>query len=490
MLNASEHAVATDRDPIDRTMVIGGSEVPGRTRFVVEDPATGEPVGEAPDCTRRELDDAMDAARRAFREWRANENQRRALLLRIAEEIDALAEWLATLLTREQGKPLAQAREEIHAAATWCRFTAELPIPTEVAQDDDRARIEVHRRPLGVVAAITPWNYPFALAAWKVAPALLAGNTVVLKPSPFTPLCTLALGELVRSILPPGVLNVVSGGDELGAWMTTHPAVRKISFTGSVATGKKVARAAAEDLKRVTLELGGNDAAIILDDVDSADAAERLFWGAFVNSGQVCSAIKRLYVPRSRHDEIVDRLAERARDARIGHGLEPDTELGPLNNAPQLDRVARLADDARRSGGTFVAGGSAIEGDGYFFEPTIVTGLDDGAALVAEEQFGPILPILAYDDADEAVERANDTSYGLSGSVWSSRPERAAEIAARLDCGTTWVNQHMVILPHVPFGGLASSGIGVENGPWGLLEFMEIQTRHASRDGSGRSRER
>lgn len=462
-------------------MLIGGREVAGDARFVVEDPATNEPVGEAPDGSRRELNEAMEAASEAFREWRVDETPRRALLLRIAEEIEALSEWLAKILTLEQGKPLAKAREEIHVAATWFRFTAELPIPTEVVQDDDRARIEVHRRPLGVVAAITPWNYPFTLAAWKVAPALLAGNTVVLKPSPFTPLCTLALGELVRSILPPGVLNVVSGGDDLGAWMTTHPAVRKISFTGSVATGKRVAAVAADDLKRVTLELGGNDAAIVLDDVDSAEVTERLFWGAFTNSGQVCSAIKRLYVPRSRHDEIVERLAERAGRTRLGHGLDPDTELGPLNNEPQLERIVHLANEARRSGGTFATGGSAIDGRGYFFAPTIVTGLDDAAPLVAEEQFGPILPVLAYDDVEEAIVRANDTTYGLSGSVWSSRPDRAAEVAARLECGTTWVNQHMTILPHVPFGGLKWSGVGVENGPWGLLEFTDVQTRYVSR---------
>lgn len=462
-------------------MVIDGREVQGESRFEVEDPATNDAIGDAPECSRAELHEAVEAAARAFRSWRENEDARRALLSRSADEIESHSEWLASLLTAEQGKPLARAREEVAGAATWFRFTAELPIPVEVVQDDDRAWIEVHRRPLGVVAAITPWNFPFLLAAWKVAPALLAGNTVVLKPSPFTPITTLALGELLRPVLPAGVLNTVSGGDELGAWMTSHPLVRKISFTGSVATGKRVAEAAAGDLKHVTLELGGNDAAIALDDVDAVEVAERLFWGAFANSGQVCSAIKRLYVPEARHDEIVERLAERARGARLGHGMDPDTELGPLNNRQQLERVARLAAEAEARGGAFEAGGSIVEGRGYFFSPTVVTGLSDDAPLVAEEQFGPILPILPYDDVDEAVERANDTTYGLSGSVWSSRPERAAEVAARLECGTTWVNQHMTILPHVPFGGHKWSGIGVENGPWGLLGFTQIQTRHVSR---------
>ena len=462
-------------------MTIDGLEVAGKASFAVEDPATSRTIGYAPDCAPEDLDAAMDGAARAFADWREDENARRGILSRCADEIEGHVDSLARLLTLEQGKPLARASEEVQGAAAWFRITAELPIPVEVVQDDERARIEVHRRPLGVVAAITPWNYPFMLAAWKIAPALLAGNTVVLKPSPFTPLTTLVLGSLLRSVLPPGVLNTVSGGDETGAAMSSHPAVRKISFTGSIEAGKHVAAAAADDLKRVTLELGGNDPAIVLDDVDTPEIVERLFWGAFMNSGQVCSAIKRLYVPRSRHDDIVESLAERVERARTGSGLEPDVELGPLNNRSQLERVARLAADAERRGGRFVTGGGAIEGPGYYFAPTLVTDVDEEASLVTEEQFGPVLPVLSYDDVDDAVERANDTRYGLSGSVWSSDPERAACIATRLECGTTWVNQHMAILPHVPFGGLKWSGIGVENGPWGLLSFTEIQTRHVAR---------
>lgn len=327
-----------------------------------------------------------------------------------------------------------------------------------------------------MVAAITPWNYPVSLAVWKIAPALLAGNTMVLKPSPFTPLATLRMGEILRDVLPPGVFNVVSGGDELGAWMTAHPAVRKISFTGSVATGKLVAAAAAPDLKRVTLELGGNDPALVLEDVDVRKVAKRIFWGAFENCGQVCSAIKRVYVPESLYEPMLTQLGELARGVQVGDGLDADSQMGPLNNRPQLERVQELVEDAKRAGGKVVAGGQRLGDRGYFFAPTIVGDVQDGVRLVDEEQFGPVLPVVTYADLDDAVERANATHFGLSGSVWSSDSAKAEEVAGRLECGTAWVNQHLNVLPHAPFGGAKWSGIGVENGPWGLLGFTEIQT--------------
>jgi acyl-CoA reductase-like NAD-dependent aldehyde dehydrogenase len=277
------------------------------------------------------------------------------------------------------------------------------------------------------------------------------------------------------------VLNVIAGGDELGAWITSHPLVRKISFTGSVATGKKVAASAAPDLKRVTLELGGNDAAIVLDDVDPKVVAPKLFWGAFANSGQVCSAIKRVYVPEALHDPIAAELAALARAAKVGPGLDEGVELGPLNNKPQFERVKELVQDAKKNGARVVAGGEAVGGDGYFFKPTIVADIADGSRLVDEEQFGPALPILRYRDVEDALARANGTHFGLSGSIWSARPERAAELASELECGTVWINQHLAILPNAPFGGAKWSGLGVENGPWGLLGFTELQTVNIAR---------
>lgn len=462
-------------------MTIGGEAVPTAATFDVRNPATGSVLAAAPDCTPEQLDAAMDAAAKAARDWRADEGARRDALRAAADVLQASADDLAPILTAEQGKPLRDAKREVRGAAAWCRYFAGLEVPREVIQDDERALVEVLRRPLGVVAAITPWNFPVSLASWKIAPALLAGNTVVLKPSPFTPLSSLRLGELLRGVLPPGVLNVVSGGDALGAWMTSHPVPRKISFTGSVATGKKVAQAAAPDLKRVTLELGGNDPAILLDDVDPEAVADRLFWAAFANNGQVCSAIKRVYVPEALYGRVVEALADRARAVRVGDGAAEGTELGPVNNRPQFERVADLVDDAVRGGARAVAGGSARPGDGYFFEPTILADVSDGTRIVDEEQFGPALPVIAYRDLDDAVERANATHFGLSGSVWSGDPARGAEVAARLECGTAWANTHLVLQPHQPFGGAKWSGLGVENGPWGLLGFTEIQVLYQAR---------
>jgi acyl-CoA reductase-like NAD-dependent aldehyde dehydrogenase len=271
------------------------------------------------------------------------------------------------------------------------------------------------------------------------------------------------------------VLNVVSGGDELGAWMTSHPAVRKVSFTGSVATGKAVAASAAPDLKRVTLELGGNDPAIVLDDADVATVADGLFWGAMTNCGQICTAIKRVYVPRRLHGQLVDALADRARSVKVGVGTEPDTQMGPINNLPQLNRVTELVNDAISRGAKVAAGGGRIDSPGYFFQPTVLSEVSDGVRIVDEEQFGPVLPVVAYDDVEDALRRANDTHFGLSGSVWGGDPDRAADVASRLECGTSWVNCHLAVGPHIPFGGSKWSGIGVENGPWGMLGFTEIQ---------------
>ncbi len=460
----------------DFTMMIDGNSIAGDTSFGVINPATGAVFAQAPECSRAQLDAAMDAALRAFRPWQRDVAARRAALLACAEAIKARVGELAPILTQEQGKPLAKATEELIGAAVWFQYTASLEIPVEVVQDDANVRIEVRRRPYGVVGAITPWNFPVLLGVWKIAPALLAGNTMVLKPSPYTPLSTLKLGEILRDALPPGVLNIVSGNDALGAWITGHPAVRKVSFTGSVATGKKVAAACAPDLKRMTLELGGNDAAIVLDDADPQQVAEKLFWGAFANSGQICSAIKRLYVPERLEQPLVSALAAVANAVKVGDGMQTGTQLGPLNNKMQFDRVNDLVEDAKQNGGRCVTGGAPLAGGGYFIPPTLVTGLAEGSRLVDEEQFGPALPIVTYRDVDDVIERANGTMYGLSGSVWSSNVERATEVAGQLECGTAWVNQHVVIVPNAPFGGAKWSGIGVENGPWGLLGFTELQT--------------
>jgi acyl-CoA reductase-like NAD-dependent aldehyde dehydrogenase len=469
----------------DFVMTIAGDSAPTEGTFGVKNPATGEVFAQAPECSRQQLDAAFDAAGKAARDWKADEASRRAALNKAADVLMASTAELAPVLTAEQGKPLSDAGVEVFASAIWCQYFANLEMPTTVIHDDDSAFVEVARRPLGVVAAITPWNYPLLLSFWKIAPALLAGNTLVLKPSPYTPLTTLKIGELLRDVFPPGVINIVSGSDELGAWMTTHPVPRKISFTGSVETGKKVAMAAAPDLKRVTLELGGNDPAIVLDDADPAVVSSAIFAGAFMNNGQVCSAVKRVYVPEALYDDVVEGLAAHARTIKVGEGTEEGVKLGPINNEPQYERVKELVADAISHGATAVTGGKAIDRAGYFFEPTILSGLSDGTRIVDEEQFGPALPVIAYRDLGDAVDRANATHFGLSGSVWSSDPERAADVAAQLECGTAWVNTHLALAPNQPFGGFKWSGIGLENGPWGLAEFSEFQVVHRSKSADG-----
>jgi acyl-CoA reductase-like NAD-dependent aldehyde dehydrogenase len=458
------------------SMSIDGRRVAGSESSGVVNPATGAVFAAAPQCSESELDEAMAAAARAFRTWRLDESQRREALSRAAELVATHAEELGRLVTLEQGKPLSKALREVNGAAAMLRYSATVGIPTEIVHDRDALKAEVRRRPYGVVAAITPWNYPVIVAAGKIGAALRAGNTVVVKPSPFTPLATLRMGELLQEAVPPGVLNVVCGGDDLGKSIVRHSLVRKISFTGSTAAGKQIHSCASDDLKRTTLELGGNDAAIVLDDVDPGAIAPRLFWGAFQNSGQVCSAIKRLYIHERVYQPLVEALTELARTVRLGDGLDPASELGPVSTAPQFQRVQDLVADAKAAAGRIRAGGARVGSSGYFFAPTLCEGLLDDSRLVAEEQFGPVLPLLRFTDVEDAIQRANATRFGLSGSLWSANVERACSMAGQLECGTVWINQHLTVIPSAPIAGHKWSGIGVENGLAGLLEFTQVQT--------------
>lgn len=463
------------------TMTIGGRAVAGPTSFDVVNPATGDVFATAPDCSRAQLDTAMVRARAAFLDWRDDLDRRRRVMHACADALTAGAEDLARVATQEQGMPLANARRGVQRAADAFRRYAALELPRTVVQDDAEALVEVVRRPIGVIAAIKPWNVPIAMAVNTIAPAFRAGCSVVLKPSPFTPLATLRIGELLRDVVPAGTLNVVSGGNDLGQWMTEHPIPRGVSFTGSVATGKRVNVSAAADLKRVLLELGGNDAAIVLDDLDPADVADRLYWRAFGNNGQICMAVKRLYVPAHMCGAVVDALARKARTTRVGDGLDEDTELGPINNHPQFERVAGLVDDAVRAGAHVAAGGHARAGAGYFYEPTILSEVAEGVRIVDEEQFGPALPVLSYTSVDDAIRRANDTTFGLGASVWSADPDRAAALADRLEAGTVWINTHGVLGHAQPFAGTKWSGLGAENGIWSVHAFTEPQTIYHAR---------
>lgn len=462
----------------DYRLIIDGRLVPGRgTSVPVYDPATGDVFAQAPGCSREQLDEAVAAARGAFPAWSSLPlAERKRLVQSIAGVVNDHFDEFKQLLTREQGKPFETATAELQGAAYWAMAAAGLELPVETRGDTAR-RVEIRHTPLGVVGAIVPWNYPLLTAMMKIVPALVAGNTVVLKPAPTTPLSTLRLGDLLRGVLPAGVLNVVTGGNELGPWLVAHADVDKISFTGSTATGKKIMQSAVECVKRVTLEMGGNDAAIVLPDVDVDAVAQRLFWGAFLNSGQVCVAAKRIYVHEDIYDRFLAALMAIAKTTRMGAGSEPGVQLGPVQNQAQLERLQRLAGDARAAGLKLLTATQVDSKRGYFFPVTIVDNPPDDSAVVREEAFGPLLPLLKFRDIDEVVERANNTRYGLGGSVWSKDVQAAAAIGERLECGTVWINTIMDAPPDQPMGGHKESGFGVENGQLGLLEYTNVQTR-------------
>jgi acyl-CoA reductase-like NAD-dependent aldehyde dehydrogenase len=464
------------------SMFIGGQAVDAGKTFAVVNPASGEPFAQVQEAGPEHVDAAVAAARAAFPAWSAlPDAERKARLHALGGALEANMPELMELVTRETGKPLqglnnVGAGMEVGGAIAWTHVTADIDLEPEVIQDNEQARVEVHRKPLGVVASITPWNWPLMIAIWHVIPALRAGNTVVLKPSEYTPVATSRFVELANAILPPGVLNLVTGGGTVGAALTGHPDVNKIVFTGSTRTGKRIMESAAATLKRLTLELGGNDAGIVLPDVDVKAVAPKLFGVAFHNNGQTCACLKRLYVHESQYHALCTELARIASEVKVGDGMAPGTDLGPLQNRAQLDIVRNLLEDAREHGAKVLAGGKVREGQGFFFEPTIVAGVTNGVRLVDEEQFGPVLPVIKYGDVDEAVRLANDNPNGLGGSVWSSDVARAIEIGKRLECGSVWINEHGAVQPDAPFGGVKQSGIGVEFGKHGLAEFTTIQT--------------
>jgi acyl-CoA reductase-like NAD-dependent aldehyde dehydrogenase len=438
----------------------------------IRDAATGEVIGRAPEGTVAELDAAVAAARRAQPGWNALGHEKRSGILNaIADRIDANAEPLARLLSREQGKPLngPNARFEVGACSAWLRATAATPLEAEVVVDEGDTHAELVYRPVGVVGAIGPWNWPLMIGIWQIAPSLRMGNTVVVKPSEFTPLSVLAMISLMNEELPEGVLSVVSGDREVGARLASHPDVDKVMFTGSTATGRKIIESSAGNLARLTLELGGNDAGIILPGTDPEKIAQDLFWGAFINTGQTCAALKRLYVHDSIYDQVIEALAGVAEKMPMGNGLDEENVLGPVQNKKQFDIVAGLVEDAKKAGGRVVTGGAPAPELGELFYPiTIVADLKDGDRLVDEEQFGPALPVIRYTDVEDAIASANRLDVGLGASVWGPDRDAAREIASRISAGTVWINSHGGVHPMIPFGGVKGSGYGLEFGVEGL----------------------
>lgn len=465
----------------DYRLLIGGALVAGDATMDVINPATEEVLARCPRGSERQLNEAVAAAARAFKTWRkVPMAERRAMVMQLADAIEARLDEFARLLTQEQGKPLSESTAEIAYTAAFLRYLASLELENKLIEDNDNRRVEMRRKPLGVVGCIIPWNFPILIVAFKAPTALIAGNTIVIKPAPTTPLTTLRLGELCAEIFPAGVVNIVTDQNDLGGVLSLHPDVAKISFTGSTETGKKVMASAASTIKRITLELGGNDAAIVLGDVDPKVVAPGIFGGATMNAGQVCLAVKRVYAHESIYDELCDELARLADAAVVDDGLKQGAQIGPLQNRMQYEKVKGFLENARAHG-NIIAGGVVEDRPGYFIRPTIVRDISDGTMIVDEEQFGPILPVIKFSDVDDAMARANASPWGLGGSVWSNDRDKAYDLACEMEAGTVWINKHLDFGPNIPFGGAKQSGIGVEFAEEGLHEFTQIQVINEAR---------
>lgn len=449
-------------------------------------PATGEFIDRVPRGTEEDAAMAVEAAWSAFSDWASTSPQQRAgILYRAAGIVRERKDELAVLLTREQGKPLTEAKNEIEGFANVLEYYCGL------ASSFHGDFIPIHqsgyaftvKKPLGVCSAIIPWNMPALIMAWKISPALISGNTLVLKPASSTPLTNLTLSSILSEAgLPAGVLNIVTGpGEVVGESLVKNRKVKRISFTGETGTGKRVAELAASGMKRVTLELGGSDPMLVCDDANLEAAVAGALRGRFYNCGQICTAVKRLFVFESVAEEFIKKLEAGIRNLRVGNGLHEDVDMGPLNNRRQWEYIKELVAELKeKEEGRILTGGRVPEGSdyskGYFFEPTLVADVSEESRLLNEEVFGPVLPVVRVKDLDEAIEKANNTCYGLGASIWTKNIDRARIGCERLNAGIIWLNQHLKVAPEVPFGGTRESGIGKENGPDALSEYLDLKT--------------
>ena len=463
----------------DFVMPINGQFVTTEQTQPVYNPATRSVFAQVPDASQKQLDETVQSAHIALKTWgTTTANDRQAALETYADLLEEHADAFMSLLTREQGKPRAGAEWEVLGSVAWLRAVASQRLPDEVVEDTDERRVVTRFTPVGVVGAIVPWNFPILLAIWKIAPALMSGSTMILKPSPYTPLCNLKLVELAQQAFPPGVISALSGGDDLGVWMTTHPEINKIAFTGSTETGRHVMKSASATIKRVTLELGGNDPAIVLPDVDAKALAPQLFWAAFQNNAQFCNSTKRLYIHEDVYDEVRDALADFiTHHVKVGDGAEADTDLGPIQNSMQYGKVQDYFADCHVNGYTFALGGEIDEtATGWFVPVSLVDNPPDDSRIVREEPFGPILPLMKWSDEADVIARANDTIYGLGASVWGKDLAAIERIGQQLEAGTVWLNEVHQYSPFQAFGGHKQSGLGCENSLHGLMEYTNWQT--------------
>ena len=439
--------------------------------FLSLNPSTLEVIGKVEDTSKEEIDSIIQKSKIAQKSWSAMpDSERKEILMKVAEALEQNSKHLAEWITREQGKPLSGpgSNFEMQACLGWTQVPASLDLNEEIVFEDETRKDVLYRKPIGVVAAIAPWNWPLMIAIWQIIPSLRMGNTVVLKPSEYTTFCTLEMVKIINSVLPENVLQVVTGRGEVGAYLTQHSEIGKIMFTGSIATGKKVIEASSKNMARLTLECGGNDAGVILPGLDLTKHIENIFWGAFLNMGQTCACLKRLYVHEDDYENVIQALSDYSANIPMGDGANEANVLGPIQNKMQFDKIQDLIKDAENNGADFRFKAQQPDLDGYFIPITLVGNVDNGSRIVDEEQFGPVLPIIKYKTIEEAIEKANDSENGLGASVWSDNLEEAEKVAAQLEAGTVWINQHGAINPFVPFGGAKQSGYGVEFGIEGL----------------------
>ncbi|OCK78285.1 aldehyde dehydrogenase [Lepidopterella palustris CBS 459.81] len=458
--------------------VVNGENRGSKQSYHGVNPSTGEDLWDVPVATKQDLEDAVKAARTAFKSWSKKPfDERVELLLKICHAYEPYEKQMGDLLVKENGKPKPFATGEAGMVPEMLEYFLGQRLDDEVWKLEDRECV-IRYAPIGVVAGILPWNYPLAQVSQKLAPALMAGNTLIIKPSPLTPYSALKLVEIAQQVLPPGVIQVLGGDDRLGPWLTEHEDIDKIAFTGSVATGKKVMASCAKTLKRVTLELGGNDAAIVCPDVDINEVAKKLVMGAMFNSGQVCATVKRVYVHQDIYQKMIDAMVAVVKAMKYGDPEDASNYLGPTQNEMQFEKVKDMYEDVKKHGYKTPIGGGIAQRKGYFAEPSIVDNPPNDARIMVEEQFAPMLPVQPWSDEDEVIERANSSKMGLGAAIWSKDLARAQRIGGQIQAGSVFINSQEMLTFKVPFGGFKESGIGYESGPAAAKGYCNMQVFH------------
>lgn len=449
------------------------------TCFDVINPATEEKIISLKSHAPEQIDEVIAQAQLALTIWKHTDDEIiKIIFTKIANDIRSEKNDIAQLITLEQGKPYFLAEAEVEIGASWIEHLREVEIPVETYKEANGKVIKVFNKPIGIVASITPWNWPFMIAIWHLFPALKTKNCIINKPSEYTPLSTIKLIEIMNRHLPLGVCGLVLGLGDSGAYLTQHPAIGKVAFTGSTRTGKAILSNSVDSLKSTVLELGGNDAAIVLEDADLDHVAELIFNSSFINMGQTCTSIKRLYIHETIYNKLIEKMVTLANALVIGSGLDPQTTFGPVQNAVHYEKVKGIIADAIQRGACVLTQAVQLPEKGYFIAPTIIGNLPSDTRLIHEEQFGPVLPVIPFQDIDEVIQLVNNSEYGLGGSVWSKDLEKATSIAHRLETGTVWINRHAEMSPQAAFCGWKMSGLGHAFGLSGLLQFTQKQAIH------------